>query len=167
MAHSQSKEGLVESFSIEPTTFEDFTEAPDSLCTRVLLTDDTSKIHYKIFIQVGLICKPDASRCYCITCSSNWFQDCVKELACLAPSTSSSNKWIRASVPKPASLHLNSSLQIWSTNLWGSSRWMYAGRLCFKPSSMAPTSKHHNTLYAFLKLESACRTRLASTRRAL
>ncbi|CAL5223918.1 g6516 [Coccomyxa viridis] len=51
MAHSQSKEGLVESFSIEPTAFEDFTEASDSLCTRVLLTDDTSKIHYKIFIQ--------------------------------------------------------------------------------------------------------------------
>ena len=53
MAHSQSKEGLVESFSIEPTTFEDFTEASDSLCTRVLLTDEASKIHYNIFIQVG------------------------------------------------------------------------------------------------------------------
>ena len=74
MAHSQSKEGLVESFSIEPTAFEDFTEASDSLCTRVLLTDDTSKIHYKIFIQVGLICKPEANVYYCIMYSSGQTQ---------------------------------------------------------------------------------------------
>ena len=53
MTHSQSTEGLVESFSIEPTVFEDFTEGPDSLCTRVLLTDEAAKVHYTIFIQVG------------------------------------------------------------------------------------------------------------------
>ena len=52
MAHSLSKEGLVESFSIEPTAYEDFKEAPDSLCTHVLLTDEAAKVHYKIFIQV-------------------------------------------------------------------------------------------------------------------
>ncbi len=52
MTHSQSTEGLVESFSIEPTVFEDFTEGPDSLCTRVLLTDEAAKVHYTIFIQV-------------------------------------------------------------------------------------------------------------------
>ena len=53
MCHSTSTEGLVESFSIEPTALEDFKEAPDSLCTRVLLTDEDAKVHYNIFIQVG------------------------------------------------------------------------------------------------------------------
>ncbi|CAK0738433.1 hypothetical protein CVIRNUC_001042 [Coccomyxa viridis] len=52
MCHSTSTEGLVESFSIEPTALEDFKEAPDSLCTRVLLTDEDAKVHYNIFIQM-------------------------------------------------------------------------------------------------------------------
>ena len=56
MCHSTSTEGLVESFSIEPTALEDFKEAPDSLCTRVLLTDEDAKVHYNIFIQVGHLC---------------------------------------------------------------------------------------------------------------
>ena len=56
MCHSTSTEGLVESFSIEPTALEDFKEAPDSLCTRVLLTDEDAKVHYNIFIQVGCAC---------------------------------------------------------------------------------------------------------------
>ena len=55
MCHSTSTEGLVESFSIEPTALEDFKEAPDSLCTRVLLTDEDAKVHYNIFIQVGCV----------------------------------------------------------------------------------------------------------------
>ena len=55
MCHSTSTEGLVESFSIEPTALEDFKEAPDSLCTGVLLTDEDAKVHYNIFIQVGCV----------------------------------------------------------------------------------------------------------------
>ena len=55
MCHSTSTEGLVESFSIEPTALEDFKDAPDSLCTRVLLTDEEAKVHYNIFIQVGCL----------------------------------------------------------------------------------------------------------------
>ena len=72
MAHSLSKEGLVESFSIEPTALEDFKEAPDSLCTRVLLTDESAKVHYKIFIQVracaDAVHELEPSRFYCIIC---------------------------------------------------------------------------------------------------
>ena len=60
MCHSTSTEGLVESFSIEPTALEDFKEAPDSLCTRVLLTDEDAKVHYNIFIQVGCVCPAKA-----------------------------------------------------------------------------------------------------------
>ena len=70
MAHSLSKEGLVESFSIEPTAYEDFKEAPDSLCTRVLLTDEAAKVHYKIFIQVRAFTDADCdllpNRHHCI-----------------------------------------------------------------------------------------------------
>lgn len=52
MTHSLSKEGLVESFSIEPTSLEDFKENPDNLCTRVLLKDEAAKVEYTITIQV-------------------------------------------------------------------------------------------------------------------
>ena len=56
LLHSSSASEFVESFSTEPTTLEDFKDAPDSLCTRVLFTDEAAKTNYRLLIQAGPLC---------------------------------------------------------------------------------------------------------------
>ena len=49
----QPAEDLVESFSTDPTALDEFKYEAETLCTRVLWSDDTAKINYTLLIQVG------------------------------------------------------------------------------------------------------------------
>lgn len=51
LQHSPSTEEFLQSFSVDPTTLEDFVAWPSDLCTRVDLSDESAKTEYRIFIQ--------------------------------------------------------------------------------------------------------------------
>ena len=51
--HSSGARGLTESFTTKPTTLQDFETDPNSLCTRVLFTDEAAKTNYSLIIQAG------------------------------------------------------------------------------------------------------------------
>ena len=69
LLHSSNASEFVESFSTDPTTLEDFKDAPDSLCTRVLFTDETAKTNYRLLIQAGPVrmhLQPDPMSATCV-----------------------------------------------------------------------------------------------------
>ena len=52
---SSGASNLVDSFTTKPTTLLAFKDAPDSLCTQVLFTDEATKTHYRMLIQAGIL----------------------------------------------------------------------------------------------------------------